>query len=387
MVGFFPRSTKGGAYGQNNLITPNLGSREKGVNKVLKCTFLACWLTRCCLSSSRRRSASAATRSGVASPVSKTVNLALACSSGQNQTEKLTNIGTTNTLRKILKDQKPHRSKEEVFSKKLQLREPIQRFPITRLALPPLRALHKFYRLSHKLGDGSRLIVLPYVELEITGRFSFLSCRLPKGVSNRLTLIPVMNATIMNPDLLLKQYHPKPPVSLGVLWTICTRLNARAEQFILVQNLFNHWVKRKSKTIVESRVINSYTLGRRLIHGGIRLGDYKGVPSRHECRNDPGVGKVTVEPSGGSEWVRAPGKSSPSATISGTSPTGKRPFLLSTDLPGAGVPLWDEERVDAPSKDEPLDELSEEDKEVSPEIELVLVEATSTPGFDELGAE
>ncbi|KAJ8419983.1 LOW QUALITY PROTEIN: hypothetical protein Cgig2_021355 [Carnegiea gigantea] len=43
-------------------------------------TFLACWFTRRYLSFSRRRLASAATCSGVASPVSKNVNLALACS-------------------------------------------------------------------------------------------------------------------------------------------------------------------------------------------------------------------------------------------------------------------------------------------------------------------
>ncbi|KAJ8438937.1 hypothetical protein Cgig2_012832 [Carnegiea gigantea] len=93
--------------------------------------------------------------------------------SGQNQTEKLTNIGTTNTLRKIPKDQKAHRSKEEVIPKKLQLREPIQRFSITRLALPLIRALHGFCCLSHKLGDGPELIILSCVELEITSRFFF----------------------------------------------------------------------------------------------------------------------------------------------------------------------------------------------------------------------
>ncbi|KAJ8441279.1 hypothetical protein Cgig2_013694 [Carnegiea gigantea] len=66
---------------------------------------------------------------------------------------------------------------------------------------------------------------------------------------------------------------------------------------------------------------------------------------------------------------------------------GKRPFLLSTDLPGARSPSWNEELVDAPLEDEHLDELSKEDEEVSHEVELVLVEATSAPGFDELGVE
>ncbi|KAJ8447062.1 LOW QUALITY PROTEIN: hypothetical protein Cgig2_025439 [Carnegiea gigantea] len=147
----------------------------------------------------------------------------------QNQTEKLTNIGMTNTLRKILKDRKACRGKEEVVFKKLQLREPIQRFRITRLALLPIRAFHRFYCVSHILGDGPGLIILPRVDLEVTGRFSLLSHGLPIGLPNRLTLLPVEN-DVMNPGLLLKQYHPKSPISLGGLWMVCTRLNVRVEQ-------------------------------------------------------------------------------------------------------------------------------------------------------------
>ncbi|KAJ8428870.1 hypothetical protein Cgig2_010812 [Carnegiea gigantea] len=98
-----------------------------------------------------------------------------------------------------------------------------------------------------------------------------------------------------------------------------------------------------------------------------------------------GSGKRLPEPSCGPEWAGAPGNSSPSDTISGTSPTGEWPFLLSTDLPRAEGPSWDAELVDAPSEDEYLNELSEEEEEVSPEVELVLVEATSAPSFDELG--
>ncbi|KAJ8428724.1 LOW QUALITY PROTEIN: hypothetical protein Cgig2_019212 [Carnegiea gigantea] len=93
------------------------------------------------------------------------------------------------TLEKILKDQKARRGKEEGISKKLQW-EPIQRFPITGLAFLPLGALHRLYCLGHKLGDGPRHIALPYIELEVTCRFSFLSRGLPKGVPHKLTLIP-----------------------------------------------------------------------------------------------------------------------------------------------------------------------------------------------------
>ena len=62
-------------------------------------------------------------------------------------------------------------------------------------------------------------------------------------------------------------------------------------------------------------------------------------------------------------------------------------FFLSTDSPGARGPSWDKELVDAPSKGEHLDELSEEEEDVSLKVELVLVEATSAPDFDELGEE
>ncbi|KAJ8424508.1 LOW QUALITY PROTEIN: hypothetical protein Cgig2_017741 [Carnegiea gigantea] len=156
-------------------------------------------------------------------------------------------IATTHTLGKILKDQKASRSKKEVVCKKLQFGEPIQRLPVTGLALPPLRALHGLYCLSHKLGDRLRLIVLPYVK-------SFSLQLLPKGVPHRLPLFQsgmftqldsrwtkrksyfqcfifdFFSMAVIKPYLLLKQYHSKFPVSLGALWTVCTRLNDRAEQ-------------------------------------------------------------------------------------------------------------------------------------------------------------
>ncbi|KAJ8448913.1 LOW QUALITY PROTEIN: hypothetical protein Cgig2_030769 [Carnegiea gigantea] len=114
----------------------------------------------------------------------------------QNQRRELTNVGTTSTVGKVLKDQKTRCGKKEIIRKNLQLREPIQRFPATRLALPPLRALHGLYGLSHKLRDRPRLIILPYVELEVAACLSLLDCGLPKGVPNRLTLVPVRNVSL-----------------------------------------------------------------------------------------------------------------------------------------------------------------------------------------------
>ncbi|KAJ8437662.1 LOW QUALITY PROTEIN: hypothetical protein Cgig2_028600 [Carnegiea gigantea] len=102
-------------------------------------------------------------------------------------------------------------------------------------------------------------------------------------------------------------------------------------------------------------------------------------------RNDLGVGKVTAQTI--LRRAGAPENSGSSATILGISPPAERPFLLSIDLPEAEGPLWDEELISTPSEDECLDELSEEEEEVSPEVELVLVEATSALDFDELGAE
>ncbi|KAJ8445063.1 LOW QUALITY PROTEIN: hypothetical protein Cgig2_022583 [Carnegiea gigantea] len=258
------------------------------------------------------------------------------------------------------KESQARHGKEKVVSEKLQLGEPIQRFPVTRLALAPLRALHRFYCPSHKLRDGPGLIVLLYVELEVAGRFPPFSRGFSKTVPNGFTLVPVRNISptdsrrtkrrsyfqyftldffsmaVMNPNLLLKQYHPKFAVSLEALWT------------------------RESETVVESRMINCYTFGGWLIHGCIRLGDYEGVPYRREERPWGRESDCSDHPAAG--W--RPGNSGPSAIISGTSPTGKRPFLLSTDLAGVESPSWDEELIDAPSEDECLDELSEEEEEV-----------------------
>ncbi|KAJ8424932.1 LOW QUALITY PROTEIN: hypothetical protein Cgig2_027945 [Carnegiea gigantea] len=362
IVGFFPRE-RAPAAKITHQFTPN--GHNQGADKVLEYTFLACWFTRHCLSSFRWRSASAATCSGLTSPVSKTINSSLLAlhktkgKSGQNQTEKLTNTAAANTLRKILKDQKARYGKEE----------PIQRFPVTRLALPPPRALHRFYCLSHKFGDGSRPLMLPYIELEVAGHLSLFSRGLPEGLT--LALVRNISPTdsrrmkrksyfqcftfnffsmaVTKPGLLLKQYHPKSPVSLGALWTVSTRLNA-------------HTIQGGSFTVTSA-------LGIMKLH----------PTSRRYC-----FSRVIIF---NSEWVGAPRNSSPSATISGTSPTREQPFLLSTNFPRVEDTLWEEELIEAPSEDECLHDLSEEEGDVPLDIELILVEATSTLGLDELGAE
>ncbi|KAJ8450535.1 LOW QUALITY PROTEIN: hypothetical protein Cgig2_020172 [Carnegiea gigantea] len=230
-----------------------------------------------------------------------------------------------NTLGKILKDQKAGHGEKEIVRKKFQLR-----VPVTGLALPPLGTLHGLNCLRHKLGDGPRLVVLTYVKLEVMARLSLLRRTSPQPDFRRTKrksyfqcfTFDFFSMAAMKPDLLLKQYHPKSPFSLGALWT------------------------------------------------GRPSGQGSDCPAH------------LADPSG------AAGNSGPSATISTTNPLGAWPFLLSIDLPGADGLSGDEELVDTPSDDELLDKLSEEKlEEVSPEVELELMEVTLAPGLDEDGAE
>ncbi|KAJ8441280.1 LOW QUALITY PROTEIN: hypothetical protein Cgig2_013695 [Carnegiea gigantea] len=258
MAGFFSRGTRGAPAVKitySDYFKP--GITRKGANKALPLLFPMTLGVGCHLF-----------RSGVPGLKDCEPRPRLFCIKQkgiQNQAEKLTSIETTNTLKKIVKDQKACRGKEEVVPKELQLREPIQGFPITRLALPLLKALYIFYRLSHKLRDGSELIILPYIELEITGRFSSLGRGLLKGIPNTLTLI------------------------LTVLEIIPSQVPSPLEGPLDGM----HEAKRSCQA-VEGCAINSYTFGTRLIHGGIRLRNCVGVPRRQECRNDLRIEKVTA---------------------------------------------------------------------------------------------
>ncbi|KAJ8449201.1 LOW QUALITY PROTEIN: hypothetical protein Cgig2_027203 [Carnegiea gigantea] len=277
----------------------------------------------------------------------------------------MVSIGMANTPGKILKDQKAGRGEKEIVHKKLQLR-----LPITRLALPPLRALHGLNCLSHKLRDGRRPVVITYVKLEVvflssavgspdrflTGLPSFQSRTSPQPDSRytkrksyfQCFTFDFFSIAVMKPGLSLKQYHPKSLVSFGALWTICMRPNARvvqvrpwSSQVAMKEQTLCHDMKIKPDTVVQSHTINGNTFCKRLIHCSIHLGDHEGI-------------------SGGQKRVGAPGNSGPSATISVTNPLGARPFLLSTDLPRANGPSGDEEVVHAPFEDELLNKRSEE---------------------------
>ncbi|KAJ8423820.1 LOW QUALITY PROTEIN: hypothetical protein Cgig2_017383 [Carnegiea gigantea] len=133
MVGFFSRGIRRGAYGQNNLVRllQIRDHRERGrirvyllgllINEALPLLFPTVLGVGCHLF-----------RSSIPGLKDRQPHPRLLCikqKGSQYQAETLTNIGTTNTLRKILKDQKARRGKEEVVPKKLQLREPIQGFP------------------------------------------------------------------------------------------------------------------------------------------------------------------------------------------------------------------------------------------------------------------
>ncbi|KAJ8435911.1 LOW QUALITY PROTEIN: hypothetical protein Cgig2_013258 [Carnegiea gigantea] len=188
---YAPRETKGGK-----------------ANKVVYHTFLACWVTRSCLSSCRLRSRPPLvqewhpqSRRPLAEPsldLHKTNR-----KSGQHQTQNKLVLGRLRTLGEVLKDQKADRGEKEVERR------------------PNL----------------------------IPGYFQYFS-------------FDFFSMAVMKPDLLLKQYHPKSPVSLGALWTVRTRPNARLEQ-----NLPNYRMQGKTETVVEGCPIYRYTLGGRLIHG------------------------------------------------------------------------------------------------------------------------
>ncbi|KAJ8438963.1 LOW QUALITY PROTEIN: hypothetical protein Cgig2_018874 [Carnegiea gigantea] len=207
--------SEGGACEKNNLVSKIQRSRERGMNKVIDCTCLACWVTRRCLFSSRRRSTSPATWWSPQSRRPSTLpSLALYKAKGKSAPNtKVISIGTTNTFGKIFKDQRAGRGEKEIIRKKLQLRQLIQKLSVARLALPPLGALHGLNCLSHKLGDGPRPVALTYVKLE-SGTSSQLDSRRTKRKSYfQCFTFDFFSMAIMKPDLLLKQHHPRSSVS------------------------------------------------------------------------------------------------------------------------------------------------------------------------------
>ncbi|KAJ8424043.1 LOW QUALITY PROTEIN: hypothetical protein Cgig2_023228 [Carnegiea gigantea] len=56
--------------------------------------------------------------------------------------------------------------------------------------------LHRLNCLSYKLRDRPRLIILPYVKLQVSGRLSLLGRGLPKEVPHRFALVPIRNISL-----------------------------------------------------------------------------------------------------------------------------------------------------------------------------------------------
>ncbi|KAJ8420397.1 hypothetical protein Cgig2_013884 [Carnegiea gigantea] len=212
----------------------------------------------------------------------------------------------------------------------------------------------------------------------------------------------------MKLGLLLKQHHPKSPVSLGALWTVWTRPNARAEQV----RPRNSQVAMKEQMLCQDvgticAGTSTYLFRISLITGckgkryiAIHLADGSftvasgwGITKEYSAgkrycfsRADLfslvtalGSGKWLLKPSCGSERVGAPGNFDPSAMISVTG--GVRPFRLGTELPGPNDDSV-EELIEAPSEDKLLEECPEAElgepdrKEV-----LELEEATLASGL------
>ncbi|KAJ8424905.1 LOW QUALITY PROTEIN: hypothetical protein Cgig2_007630 [Carnegiea gigantea] len=93
------------------------------------------------------------------------------------QTRSQITLRRLSTLRIILKNQKVGRGKEEL--------------PVTRIAPPLLGSLHGFNCLSHEPKNGSRFIILGYIELEVAGGPPLVGGGLPKRVPHGLSFIPV----------------------------------------------------------------------------------------------------------------------------------------------------------------------------------------------------
>ncbi|KAJ8439390.1 LOW QUALITY PROTEIN: hypothetical protein Cgig2_021804 [Carnegiea gigantea] len=296
--------------------------------------------------------------------------------SGQNQKEGYLLQGRSIPLEKFFRIKRPTVTKKKVL--------------VARLTSPLLRARHGLYHLCHKLWNWPRLIVLYDVELEVIGCFPLLGHRFSEGVPDQLTLIlnvspiglPVNKEEVIFPILhlwllLYSRYVARPVVEVippGFLRSPLDGMN-KAERSLCT-------VKGESETVVKSRMINCYTLGGRFVHDRIRLKKYEGIPRRRYClsravlfnvRTTLGSGKWLLGPSCGSERVGALENSRPSATISGMGPTGERLFLFRTDLPYDEDTSCDMELVNAPPEDECLDAPSEDEEDVPPEGELMLL--------------
>ncbi|KAJ8431369.1 LOW QUALITY PROTEIN: hypothetical protein Cgig2_002950 [Carnegiea gigantea] len=153
MTGFFPRVTGGTAF-------PLLAGAQHRLSLVLE------WHP-----SSRRPST--------------LPSFALHETKGKSVNIKVISIGMTNTLGKILKDQKAGCGEKEIVAN--------SKAPYHQTCSSSSRGPSQTNCLSYKLGDGSRPVVLTYVKLEVMGHLSLLSHGLPKWVPHRFTLIPVRN--------------------------------------------------------------------------------------------------------------------------------------------------------------------------------------------------
>ncbi|KAJ8426832.1 hypothetical protein Cgig2_025770 [Carnegiea gigantea] len=110
----------------------------------------------------------------------------------------------------VLKDQKAGHGEKEFLS-------------VTRLASSLVGPLHRLNCLSHEPRDRPRPIVLMYIEHKVMGSSSFLNRTLPQPDSwhrkrksyFQYFSFDFFSMAVMKPGLLLKQYHPKSPVSLG----------------------------------------------------------------------------------------------------------------------------------------------------------------------------
>ncbi|KAJ8422515.1 hypothetical protein Cgig2_028272 [Carnegiea gigantea] len=154
------------------------------------------------------------------------------------------------------------------------------------------------------------------VVLEVPRNRPFFGSQFAERVPDRLAIVPFRNVSptvtqcikgeyfnffliaVMKP---LKLYQPFFPASLGAFCTVRTNPNARAVQanflnsyVVLIENLQNHFVKRKPQVIRQGYPVDRDASRRRPIHSGIRVGEYEFIARRYgfQLHSGFGLGKL-----------------------------------------------------------------------------------------------
>ncbi|KAJ8438992.1 LOW QUALITY PROTEIN: hypothetical protein Cgig2_012988 [Carnegiea gigantea] len=237
-----------------------------------------CASTRLCCTSSWTFSPSTATCLAVASPDSRGDNFAFTCSAQ----DKKESEPTAPMLEKHLIP----------LEKSLRISRPAT-----------AKLLLGIHHLGHEFRYRPRTVVLPDVEIKVTGRPFVILSQLLIGILDRVSFIPMGKIPptcvpvyekkviflILNLGLLLDSRHKTllvvrtmPPDVLSLLRGPLDRMGLR--KCAACADVRDHGVERKPYTISKGRSIHCYAFGGRLTHGSIRFRKYKPISGRQETR-------------------------------------------------------------------------------------------------------